>query len=403
MTDNQSNDNLEQFFRKNLEHYSPEPPAGFWDRMEPSIPAKPPVWGSWAAAAGKWLGAGLLIGAIVLAGVLWRDDRQQLQELSLLVKAQQLEMEQIRKSQDSPVQAEAETHKAGQEKDEQLHSNNRKNEAVEAFFGKNGAEMAGRDEGPFFTKNKNTTKRTGRSDENIAPGSFWENPMEAIVLKGETGTEAANFVRDSLEVPPTIEYALTKGLSIQPPAPVVKLSEPVEVSRHSGFSFEAGTSAFFMPGSRLFENDSVMFVTGAVRPSTQAGLLVNFEMNSSWALQTGFHFKNIRSQHLSLRYNSFPMTVRRRWALSHRTRLEAKTGLALNSLINAKTSPEKTTLHGLRTTYFSWLGGTGLAWPLGESLTFVTEANLGYPLSPVANGRRPIEAGVYMGLRFSIR
>ena len=235
------------------------------------------------------------------------------------------------------------------------------------------------------------------------PSFASNNPQDANPEKVPNEPDVVPGNRTPLEIPETLDFLNTQNLEFPKHAPSVKHHEFKGFVPYPRFSFEAGASAFVMPVRRLFETDSVVFEAGAARPSLRGGLLVNFEMNGIWMLQTGFHFKNVRSENLSLRYNSFPLTVCRRWAWGRRNRLELKTGLALNTLINPKTFPENTTLEGLESSYLGWTGGAGIAIPLSESLMFVTEANLGYPLTPVANGKRPPELGLYLGLRYVIQ
>lgn len=409
MTDHQNNDNLEQFFRQNLESYSPEPSGDFWARMEPSIPAKPPFWRGWVAAAGRWLALGLLAGAIVVAGLLWWNDRQQVEALTQLVQEQQREIEQIRERQGAgsgPAQSEngdipAPANAASATNDRPFFNQNQ-NRFEKNDFEKSEsirAEMAGNQ---FFTKNNNAPDAPVQSPETGLQGFATDHP-ESAVSAIETAETDVMPERSPLAAPETLDFLNTQNLEFPKHAPSVKHHEFKGFVPYPRFSFEAGASAFVMPVRRLFEKDSVVFETGAARPSLGGGLLVNFEMNGTWMLQTGFHFKNVRSENLSLRYNSFPLTVRRRWAWGRRNRLEVKSGLALNTLINAKTFPENTTLEGLESSYLGLTGGAGIAIPLSESLMFVTEANLGYPLTPVANGKRPPELGLYLGLRYVIQ
>lgn len=417
MAENQHNDNLEQFFRQNLESYSPEPSGDFWARMEPSIPAKPPFWRGWLAAAGRWMVLGLLVGVIVVAGVLWWSDRQQVEALTQLVQQQQREIEQIREQQGTG-QFPASRENLSQSGDFKTG---------DGTLGYERSDAKAADEGSVFTKTqdgfeKNTfeknevdpalgadnqffTKNNNAPDLPLQPmetGLDTDQPEGAVSAIGTAETDITPE-RPPLATPETLEFLSAQKLAFSKHAPSVKQHEFKGFVPYPRFSFEAGAAAFVMPVRRLFESDSVVFETGAARPSMQGGLLVNFEMSGIWMLQTGFQFKNVRSENLSLRYNSFPLNLRRRWAWGRRNRLEVKTGLALNTLINARTFPENTTLEGLESSYLGWNGGAGIALPLGESLTFVTEVNLGYPLTPVANGKRPPELGLYLGLRYVIQ
>lgn len=409
MTDHQHNDNLEQFFRKNLEGYSPEPSGDFWARMEPVIPVKPPFRGGWLVTVGKWAGLALLAAAIVVAGVLWWNDRQQVEALTKLVQEQQREIEQIREQQGAGsglAQAEngnipASASAAPATNDRPFFHQNQ-NRFEKNDFEKSESSRAEMTGNQFFTKNNNALDTPVQSPETGLQGFATDAP-ESAVSAIETAETDDMPERSPLATPEILDFLNAQNLAFYKHAPSVKHHEFKGFEPYPRFSFEAGASAFVMPVRRLFEKDTVIFETGDIRPSLQTGLMVNFEMNSAWMFQTGFHFKNMRSENLSLRYNSFPLNLRRRWAWGRRNRLELKSGLALNTLINAKTFPEKIALPGLESSYFSWIGGGGIALPISESLIFVTEANLGLPLTPVANGKRPPEAGIYAGLRFLIR
>jgi hypothetical protein len=323
------------------------------------------------------------------------------------VQEQQQEIEQFRKGQDSrkpdtdynqAAAAASETMAIS----ERAFFNQNQNRFEKIAFEKSESNRVENTDNQIFTKNNNAPDVPMQSPETEFQGFATDNP-ESVVSAIETVETDAMPERSPLATPETLDFLNAQNLEISKHAPSAKHHEFKGFVPFPRFSFEAGAFAFMTPVRRLFEKDTVVFETGAMQTSLQTGLLVNFEMNSVWMFQMGFQFKNVRSENLSLRYNSFPLTLRRRWALGSRNRMELKTGFALNTLINAKTFPEKTVLPGLASSYFSWLGGTGIALPLSESLIFVTEANLGLPVTPVANGKRPVEAGVYVGLRFLIQ
>jgi hypothetical protein len=153
-----------------------------------------------------------------------------------------------------------------------------------------------------------------------------------------------------------------------------------------------------MPMGRLFTQDSLF--TGSSRLSSKAGVLLSYELNPRLAFQTGYQYKNIRAEKLVLRYNSFPFLVRRQWAWSRRVQLEAKTGLTLNSLLNASTLSDGLAVKGLKPTWLGLHGSFGVAVPVGERLTFTTGPSLGFTLTRIADKRRTWEAGLGVGIRY---
>jgi hypothetical protein len=89
MAENIPNDNLERFFKANLERYSPEPSADFWSKMESAIPPRPSLWLRWRGAAARWAGLGFGLLLLTTAALLWRNDRLELAQLNRTVSAQQ--------------------------------------------------------------------------------------------------------------------------------------------------------------------------------------------------------------------------------------------------------------------------------------------------------------------------
>jgi len=424
MTDHQHNDNLEQFFRQNLENYSPEPPDGFWARMEPSIPVRPPFWNSWVAGAWKWLGIGLLVVAVILAGVLWWNDRQRVQELSELVQAQQREIEQLKdlQKQDNAHGTFGDNEAAGKavvgdtskavgppswalEKvgdGGDVLTQNKKRVDKNASDKNSPGQFLNTDH-QLFTKNKNTEEPPAQPVGAAAPVPSLETLQGSTPASGELQTQEMTATRLPLKIPGSLDFLPAQNLMFPELTAAVEDHEFRGFPSYPRFSVEVGASVFVAPVRHLFEKDTVVFEPGAVSASWLAGLLVNVEMNGHWMLQTGFQYKNIRSENLTLRYNSFPLNVRRRWAWGRHNRLEVKTGLALNTLVNATARPGEITLRGLQTSYLAWNGGFAVVLPLSGSLNVLAEPNLGYALTPVANGKRTVEVGMWLGLRYSIQ
>ncbi len=155
-----------------------------------------------------------------------------------------------------------------------------------------------------------------------------------------------------------------------------------------------------MPISRLFLSDTLY--TGQTSLSYNMGILLNYEINSSTAFQSGYQFKNIRSTRLALRYNSFPVSVRKRWAWGKRRYLEAMTGLSLNSLVNARTDTDGQSVKGLNSTWVGVHGGIASTIPISDQLTLVVGPTAGFSLTPMAGSRRTCEIGVGAHLRYNL-
>ena len=155
-----------------------------------------------------------------------------------------------------------------------------------------------------------------------------------------------------------------------------------------------------MPINKLFLSDTLY--TGRAGVSYSTGLLVNYEIDNSIAFQGGYQFKNIRSTKLELRYNSFPVSVRKRWAWGSKGYLSAKTGLSINSLINARTETDGQSVKGLKPTWLGLHGSLAASWKLTDNLMLVAGPTAGFSLSPMAGDRRTWEVGFGANLRYSL-
>ena len=157
-----------------------------------------------------------------------------------------------------------------------------------------------------------------------------------------------------------------------------------------------------MPVRRLFQADTTLLETGKARASSAAGITIDFELKPALAFQTGFHFKQVRAEKLVLRYNSFPFSLRKQWAWGRRGRIEALTGVSINTLFNARTPTDGVAVQGLNSTWLGWHGGLRLCLPISQRMNLVAGPALGYSLTPVANDRRTWEAGLGASLRYQI-
>ncbi len=424
MTENQNNDNLERFFKANLERYSPAPSSDFWARMEPVIPAKPPFWSGWVATAGKWVGLGLLIALLATLTVLWRSDHQKLARLSKTLKAQQQQIVDLGEKNGgvepitaSPTETERQ---AALDLTTQNPAQTTQQPTVNgAFFTpKNGATRAENRAGNVSTATKKNTpiseaavypkelteaqtaeNQSAASQSNSLPPTA-ESVAAADILPDQADQAVAENTRSTLPIPTFIAVRNTHVSTTAMHALALKrLAKPARIS-YPRFSFESGASAFVMPVGRLFTQDSLF--TGKTRLSYNAGVLVNYEINPALAFQTGFQYKDIRATKLVLRYNSFPFLVRRQWAWGHRGHVEAKAGLSLNTLLNARTQTDGLAVKGLKTTWLGCQGSLGFAWPISQKLTLIAGPNLGFTLTRIADKRRTWEAGLGLNLRYQI-
>ena len=133
------------------------------------------------------------------------------------------------------------------------------------------------------------------------------------------------------------------------------------------------------------------------------GMLFNFELNNSWMLQSGFYYKNVKTDVLSLKYNIFPLIVRKKYAWGHRQHIELKTGVGMNVLISEKNnSLEPVPIYDLKKGYVDVLLGAAYTNKLMDRVSLIVEPNFGYSLTPIVAKRRSYNFGVYVGFRYSL-
>ncbi len=422
MAENLNSDNLERFFKANLERYSPSPSDDFWGRMETAIPPKPAFWSSSRATqAVRWAVLGLLLLVVATVLLLWRNDRKQLDKLSKTIAQQQIQLEKLGELTQQTASATmgqtqtnlpAATKNATQEMAEPASPMAK--EATDFAEGKS-PNTSSKTADRFLAEPQNIAEKAAKKQESVTLQTLESqvlaeqiqpagNPEKAITTNDPqaSATDAfhENFTRSDMSLPSLLGMVNSKVASKTMRIPVLKFRMIHPQDSYPRYSVESGPTAFMMPISSLFLSDTLY--TGQTSLSYNMGILLNYEINSSTAIQTGYQFKNIRSTRLALRYNSFPVSVRKRWAWGKRRYLEATTGLSLNSLVNARTETDGHSVKGLKPTWVGIHGGLAATMPLTDQLTLVAGPTAGCALSPMAGSRRTWEVGVGAKLRYNL-
>jgi len=418
MAEHENKDNLEQFFQKNLEGYSPEPSPDFWAKVEPGIPTKPHIWGGWFAAAGQWIGIGLLSGLILTGLFFWQQDRQTVHELSLQVEHQKNEIELLQKKMDEAIEKETKNNLAelNGKIENPKKSNNKKGlvkketpkspliaENYDGTFNistiKNLSEAIDTQKklNENFQQKNNSENKLGFNTTEYNSNVISENQNKIKELNLDE-----NIIREKINLLPLLELAELKELPIREHALSTKTLQ-FDLNQHlSKFSFEVGAGGFVMPLRPLFENDTTISV-GNSKLSFISRVLVNLDFNSSWGIRSGFQFKNIRASGISLRYNHFPFHLRKRWAWNTQKQIELYTGLAFSSIINSKQEAELFFVRGLKSSFLSCEAGAAFIQPISHRISVVTQINLGIPITEVVNDNRTISYGLGVALRIRMK
>ncbi len=421
MEENQHNDNLERFFKANLERYSPVPSDAFWARMEPVIPVKPSLWVGWKSGLGKWVGYGTVVALVVMVLWLWQRDRAQLARLSKTVEKQQLQIERLdgMKLEATPA---TETPPA-------LSRPNLSSDASQGpgagepqaaineptFTPKNSTPKFKNEAINFLPKRKNDTKEstpTAYLKESLPVKTVEQQPIasqdipidEVVLSENANNKQTAIGELEAASTMPNPSLLMTMDLPLFSDQISRTLSVKFLANRpqnpYPRFSIESGASAFRMPLGRLFQQDT--FLSGRTSLSCSAGLWLNYDLNSSISVQTGYQFKNLRASRLELRYNSFPLSIKQRWFMSRKVDVEGKAGMSLNSLVSALTDSDGQSVKGLNTTWVGLHGGIAAAWMLNDNLKLVVGPNIGWSLTAMTTGRRSWEMGVGASLRYQL-
>ncbi len=424
MAENQHNDNLEQFFKANLEGYSPKPSDDFWSRMEPVIPVKPPFWSGWGTNTGKWIWLALLAVVTILVLWFWQRDRSQIVHLKQTVAQQEQRIQQmdaasqVNESEQAANEIPALEATVSASQQAVASPSSTVNGAIVSSSEKQSKSSNFSENAPV-AKQKKTQKIKKeqldlkelqlvqsvenqvieKSEESLDEQLVISNPSQklenALIAEASSNTEA------NLEIP----SSLASRNTLLSPA---RFARPLIVKAfiirpkidYPRFSAEVDATAFRLPLGRLFEQDT--FLTGSTGLSYGAGFKVNYELNSSTALQAGYQFTNLRASRLALRYNSFPVAVLKRWAWGRRSHLEGKLGASVNSLVSARTDSDGQSVKGLKPTWFGIHAGVAASWRMSENLSIVAGPNAGFSLTPMTAGRRSWEIGVGAGLRYQL-
>jgi hypothetical protein len=415
MAENLNSDNLERFFKANLERYSPSPSDDFWGRMETVIPPKPAFWrGGRATQAVRWAVLGLLLLVVATVLLLWRNDRKQLNKLSKTIAQQQIQLEKLgeltKQSATATSQQSLNKLPAAIETAPQQTVEPAPQEAKQATVFAEGKSTKTASETPdrFLESTKiiaeKETPKLAKNELQTVENQSVEIPKEAITANKNQAIAADNYnedlTRSSLSLPSLLGMVESNVASKTVRVPMLKFRPVSTHESYPRYSVESGPTAFMMPISRLFLSDTLY--TGQTSLSYNMGILLNYEINSSTAFQSGYQFKNIRSTRLALRYNSFPVSVRKRWAWGKRRYLEAMTGLSLNSLVNARTDTDGQSVKGLNPTWVGVHGGIASTIPISDQLTLVVGPTAGFSLTPMAGSRRTCEIGVGAHLRYNL-
>lgn len=422
MAENLNSDNLERFFKANLERYSPSPSDDFWGRMEAVIPPKPAFWSSSRATQTvRWAVLGLLLLVVATVLLLWRNDRKQLDKLSKTIAQQQIQLEKLGEltKQSSPATAQqslTELPAAIETTPQQsVEPAPQVTKQATAFAEGKSTKTASKTPDHFLASTQIIAEKEApklainelQTVENqvIVAQNQPLGISEEVIATSKNQAIAADiynedFTRYSLSLPSLLGMVESNVTSKTVRVPALKFRPVSPHNSYPRYSVESGPTAFMMPISRLFLSDTLY--TGQTSLSYNMGILLNYEINSSTAFQSGYQFKNIRSTKLALRYNSFPVSVRKRWAWGKRRYLEAMTGLSLNALVNARTETDGHSVKGLKPTWVGIHGGLAATIPLSDQLTLVAGPTAGFSLTPMAGSRRTCEIGVGAHLRYNL-
>lgn len=420
MKENQHNDNLERFFKASLENYAPMPSNDFWDRMETVIPPKPSFWQRWRPSAGQW--GGLALAALVVVSVLWlwQQERVNVERLTKTVKQQQRQIEEFdqqkieqEKAPVSPNTPQVDTKTI--EKSNQAQPPIASQPSVPAMrepsfkFKTSSLPSFRKTENPILPGVKSELKNdffASQNPENQSQSSILEENKSEVVAAGNAPTSESGTVHSGaiLEAMQPIAALAMKNATVSSMAKQNALSLKrlsIRTERvYPRFSVEAGGTVFRLPLGRLFQQDT--FLTGRTELSYDAGLSLNCELNNRTSLQVGYQFTNLRARRLALRYNTFPVSVQRRWAWGYRRYLEGKLGASLNSLVSGRTDSDGISVRGLKTTWVGLHGGVAANWLLSDKLSVVVGPTVGISLTPMSVGRRSWEVGMGASIRYQL-
>ncbi len=430
MEENLHNDKLERFFKENLERYSPSPSGDFWARMEAAIPPKPSNWQSFSSKYLKWVGLGLLLLSLATVFMLWRKDKQRIEQLSKQIAVAQQQVKDLVERQPSEFEPKEETQAA-------TNSNSFEETTVEGLSAANDNSS----ETPKkvqTSQSSSTSQAVGMGVEAKLNPSVHNPPIEAAmqavaklaesplaeslliekeeekdiaVSKKETTQLTTSGINSLQTAPPTnLRLEEVKTPMLLPTAYALVSSNRTQAPaiRHQGIrpnrkpypriSIEVGTAAFAMPLARLFNRDTNY--TGAIRPSWVGSFALHYELSPSLALHGGYEFKNIRTSKMALRYNSVPILVSKKLRIGRRMQFEAKAGLTFNKFFNYRTYSDGISVRGRKDLWLGWQASAQFGMPISKDVLFLAGPYGGSGITPFANGKRTWETGLAANVRY---
>lgn len=375
------NDNLEKFFRKSLEDFSAEPSNDMWDRIAPVIPPKPPVWVAWASAS-KWLGGLLVLSTLAIGIYYFMDSQRQVEVLREMVTSQAEVIEQLEaKMLEKGEEVKGENVSMDKSSDEEIASNSSVNQV---------------ERNKEFRSNK-TIITTQHAIENTTQKNSDLLYTEKSIIEAPIAQKNLNVQHSNFSQLNTLPISLFENqITANPKEVKVKKT----INPYPQFSFE-GRGGFFTHNIQkiIFADSSK---TNNPFASWQAGLLVNFELSPRWLIQTGFLFKNFKAVDTQIRYNAFPIMAQYRFGFKDLI-LNAKSGIILNTLIDAKSGNERVVIPNLESNFIDFSVGLGMDFKLNSSTKLCIEPWTSYSLNPAANSKKVFQFGVNLGAQYSIQ
>ncbi len=420
MDENLHNDNLERFFKENLERYSPTPSSDFWARMEPAIPPKPSAWRGFSQKYLKWVGLGLLLLTLAILLVFWQKDRQRIEQLSKQIAIAQQQVEQLSKGQTGVESTQAQHNRVAQdgENNEYVATTNSRLEQqtkIAEQQQKIGSSMGG--SVPNSIKPNNSFKAAAIPAQEPVQNASDIQMKEQLVMPAELAGQNLPTNKASIErvSPPStfdnisIEQGSMDAMTL-PTKPLYlsfKKNQAPSV-RHQGnrpfrkpyprISVEAGSAAFAMPLARLFNRDTNY--AGSIRPSWGANFALHYELSPTFALHGGYEFKNIRTSKMALRYHSVPLLVAQKLRLGRRLSFEAKAGLTINKYFNFRTYSDGLSVRGRKNIWLGWQASAQFGIPMSKDVLLLIGPYGGSGVTTFANGKRTWEAGLATNIRY---
>jgi hypothetical protein len=407
------NDNLEQFFQKSLEDFSAEPSNDMWARIEPIIPPKPPIFGTWLGTA-KWFVGLFIVGSLSFGIYQFLESQKEIKMLSGIIEKQQETIEDLSARINDERTNEVVLNSTNLEKNEsnnpslnnetaltnslESETNYSSNNNLKAQSNRNQTT-----DNQFLTNNSTysnqylTEKEISKENELdqsetvINSNSASSNSNAPIIQKEQLVQHTSLFQLNTRSIPLFENQSTSNPREVK----VKKTLNPFP-----RFSFEGKGGVFAHNLGKIIYSDS----SKSANPfsSWQAGLLINFELNTRWQVQTGFLFKNFKTTNTQIRYNTFPILTQYRFGFKNFI-LHAKSGIILNTLIDAKSGTERVVISNLQSNFIDFMGGLGMDFRINPSTKLSIEPWVSYSLNQVANGKKAFQFGVNLGAKYSIQ